>query len=373
MYRLVWLDRKMFKKYRINDSGGTMRENIILAVIFCAVLMTGAVIVAKRYIQVIKKSERAHRDNILNNIANNSDVIIVVYSYQKKMVEYVSDSVSWMFGIDKKEVIKDVAFLFHQLKFSPTDEVVRDFQCGNLQLFVQKEYEVVSSESEQKRWIRVKIVPYQKGRYLLIVQDKTMEHELSETLLITVNAMDDMKQANHRLFSMMEQNEPERSAKKLFEQPELVIKVEEEEGKDQQNDVLCLPEYNGKRILLVEDNTLNLERAYRLLKYTGVKIDTAINGEQAVERFRSSCEGYYDLVFMDIQMPIMDGNEATRKIRAMERKDAKVIPIVAMTAYIFAEDIRISLKAGMDMHITKPLDVQKLSDVMKKYLAKSNS
>ena len=88
-----------------------------------------------------------------------------------------------------------------------------------------------------------------------------------------------------------------------------------------------------------------------------------------MEKVKASSLKTYDVILMDIQMPVMDGNEATKKIRAMERRDAKVIPIVAMTAYIFTEDIRASIQAGMDMHIAKPLNTQKLSDVMKKYLA----
>lgn len=117
-------------------------------------------------------------------------------------------------------------------------------------------------------------------------------------------------------------------------------------------------DFQNKRILLAEDNELNREIAIELLgEETGAVIVEAEDGKQAVELFERSAPGYFDMILMDIQMPHMDGYAATRAIRAMERQDAKTIPILAMTANAFAEDAEKSRQAGMDAHIPKPLDI----------------
>ena len=115
-------------------------------------------------------------------------------------------------------------------------------------------------------------------------------------------------------------------------------------------------DYSCKRLLLVEDNQLNREIAKEQLSITGIQIEMAENGQEALELFSGKPEFYYDLILMDIQMPVMDGLEATRRIRGLDRKDAGQISIVAMTANAFIEDRKMSLEAGMNAHITKPLD-----------------
>lgn len=116
----------------------------------------------------------------------------------------------------------------------------------------------------------------------------------------------------------------------------------------------------GMKILLVEDNELNMEIAESILSDYGATITTAVNGEEAVEKFTSNEPGTFDLILMDIMMPILDGYGATEQIRAYDRPDAKEIPIIAMTANAFAEDIQKCIDAGMDAHIAKPIDVNKL-------------
>ncbi|MDE7478741.1 MAG: response regulator [Lachnospiraceae bacterium] len=127
-------------------------------------------------------------------------------------------------------------------------------------------------------------------------------------------------------------------------------------------------DYSHFRLLLVEDNELNREIAVELLSQTGVQVETAENGLRAVEAFKNSPEGYYDLIFMDIQMPVMDGYEATRKIRQLPRADAESIWIVAMTANAFVEDIRLSKEAGMNEHCSKPVDADRLHEILRKRL-----
>lgn len=126
-------------------------------------------------------------------------------------------------------------------------------------------------------------------------------------------------------------------------------------------------DYTGKRILLVEDNELNREIAGEILQMTGTKVETAENGKIAVEKVEVSPKGSYDLIFMDIQMPVMNGYEATAAIRSLPGAKGK-LPIVAMTANAFAEDVQLAKNTGMNGHIAKPLDMNKLNDVLKNWL-----
>ena len=133
-------------------------------------------------------------------------------------------------------------------------------------------------------------------------------------------------------------------------------------------------DFKGKRILLAEDNELNREIAVELLgAETGAEIVEAVDGKQAVELFERSAPGYFDMILMDIQMPNMDGYAATRAIRAMDRKDAATIPILAMTANAFAEDEEKSRQAGMDAHIPKPLDVATVYKTLNEILHKNKN
>lgn len=123
----------------------------------------------------------------------------------------------------------------------------------------------------------------------------------------------------------------------------------------------------GKRILLAEDNELNWEVARELLSVLALELDWAENGEICVEKFRRSQLGYYDAIIMDVRMPVMDGYEATAAIRGLERADAD-LPIIAMTADAFSEDIQRCLACGMNDHLAKPIDIQVVTFKLKKYL-----
>jgi CheY-like chemotaxis protein len=116
-------------------------------------------------------------------------------------------------------------------------------------------------------------------------------------------------------------------------------------------------DFSTKRLLLVEDNLVNMEIANMILTQAGFTVETAENGKVAVEMVGSSEPGYYDAILMDIQMPVMDGYEATRAIRSLENKALAGIPVVAMTANAFKEDVDAAAEAGMQGHVAKPVDV----------------
>ena len=130
---------------------------------------------------------------------------------------------------------------------------------------------------------------------------------------------------------------------------------------------------SGKRVLLVEDNVINMEIAHAILEEEHLNITEAKNGKEAFEIFQNSRLDEYDVIIMDVMMPVMDGLEATKAIRMLEREDAKKIPIIAMTANAFEEDRKACLEAGMNEHIGKPIDIPQLKRVITKLLTKRGS
>ena len=123
-------------------------------------------------------------------------------------------------------------------------------------------------------------------------------------------------------------------------------------------------DFAGKRLLLVEDNMINMEIANMILTEAGFTVETAENGRIAVDKFEASEQGHYDAILMDMRMPEMDGLEATRTIRAMDRQDAKAIPIIALTANAFDEDVQRSLQAGLNAHLSKPVQPEALYETL---------
>lgn len=145
-----------------------------------------------------------------------------------------------------------------------------------------------------------------------------------------------------------------------------ILKKNGEDARDCLED-FANADYSGKRILLVEDNELNREIAIEIIGMTGVEIDVAENGKIAVDKIADAPENWYDLVFMDIQMPIMNGYEATAAIRSLSGARGHV-PIIAMTANAFAEDVQLAKNTGMNEHMAKPLDMHKLNEILKTWL-----
>ena len=118
--------------------------------------------------------------------------------------------------------------------------------------------------------------------------------------------------------------------------------------------------YEGCNILMAEDNEVNAEIAVSILGLSGASVDVAVNGRDAVDKFAASLPGTYDFILMDIQMPEMNGRDATRAIRKLDHKDAKTIPIFALSADAFVEDQRLSIASGMNGHFSKPIDFEKI-------------
>jgi CheY-like chemotaxis protein len=132
------------------------------------------------------------------------------------------------------------------------------------------------------------------------------------------------------------------------------------------NNTQNVDEFKGKKLLIVEDIEINREILMTLLESSGLDIDSAENGKEALDMI-TIAPNKYDIVFMDVQMPQMDGYTATRQIRALPMH-RKRLPIIAMTANVFKDDIEACLAAGMDDHLGKPIDIDKASDMLRKHL-----
>lgn len=126
--------------------------------------------------------------------------------------------------------------------------------------------------------------------------------------------------------------------------------------------------FDGHRILLAEDNELNREIACELLSEIGMVVETAQNGQEAIESIARRPDYYYELVFMDIQMPVLNGYEATRKIRNAGKRYTDQLPIIAMTANVFQNDILEAIESGMNDHVAKPIDMKVLSGLLRRWL-----
>lgn len=130
--------------------------------------------------------------------------------------------------------------------------------------------------------------------------------------------------------------------------------------------------FNNIHILLAEDNLINREIAVKILECKDIKVTLAENGQEAVDTFINAKEGTFDAIIMDVRMPVMDGITATRKIRAMERADAKHIPIIAMTANAFDDDRRECLEAGMNAHVSKPVNPVEVYEILSRIITGDN-
>ena len=144
-------------------------------------------------------------------------------------------------------------------------------------------------------------------------------------------------------------------------------------GRKEYEKTLSGASLDGKKILLAEDMEINAQIVKQFLLMKGVDTDIAENGREAVALFQESAENSYDAILMDIRMPKMDGLEAARQIRALDREDAGKIPIVALTANAFEEDVKLSLEAGMNAHLSKPIEPDVLFATLEKLLPAANS
>lgn len=342
-----------------------MEKNIVIILGCICFGMVMAVLGIGIYQKGMCKRERGFWKNLLNNIANSADMVFLLYSPERKKTEFVSDSIRWMLGLDKDQIEKNVGALFETLNFPSGDFLVQQILAGGILLSERKEYTLMPVGAQTERHLIVRAFPCDDGKVFVMIQDNTEEQSASESVYLAAAVLEALRVEYDLSSGGGSEDGQNKGEKSPFVKPQqkLLHEGQEEAGKGENL-------YNDKHILLVEEGESDRNSTCEILKKTRVQVDVAANGEEAVSLFSKSREGYYDLVFMDVQMPVMDGNEATKRIRELERRDAKVVPIVAMTTYLFTDDIRSSLRAGVDTHIAKPLSRRKVLEVMQKYLSK---
>lgn len=147
----------------------------------------------------------------------------------------------------------------------------------------------------------------------------------------------------------------------------LTKEVEKTEVAKKKDDSLDF-DFTGKRALIVEDNSINIEIAKNILIYKNFEAEVVVNGQECIDAFKEHEPGYYDVILMDIIMPVMDGLTATKCIRNLDREDAKEIPIIAMTANAFESDLKKSLDAGMNGYLSKPIDIKKMYTLLEQVI-----
>lgn len=339
-------------------------------------------------------------DELMDVILNQTDIAVAIYLPQKKHVEYVSESMKWLLGIDKQNVMDNMLTLFQRFKIPDSSELIQDFCEGNLKVSAQKEFYHISPKEQYGYWYVMKMIPYNQERYILMLTDISEKREMKKTMEVAINAIKRLNESRNEYLYVVDEDVRElitevarmvadekiqvtESVKKCMERTglsysrfsRLIDKIKHEN--ELEDDKVFLEdklkrrvekeEFTGKNILVVEENEINRKIACDFIEFTGANVVNAHNGPEALEIFESSSEGFYDLILMDVNMQVMDGNETAKRLRRLERKDAKIIPIVAMTSQIFGEKIRESLSAGMDMYIAKPLNIRNISIVMKKY------
>ena len=154
---------------------------------------------------------------------------------------------------------------------------------------------------------------------------------------------------------------------------EKILEMQAETGETSQLEKEEENDLEGMYFLAAEDNEINAEILREILSMENAGVEIVENGKLAVERFANSSENEFDAILMDVQMPVMNGYDATRAIRALEREDALEIPIIAMTANAFAEDEKEALNAGMNVHLAKPINVELLKQVIRQYTKSGNA
>ena len=149
---------------------------------------------------------------------------------------------------------------------------------------------------------------------------------------------------------------------------EMILEVQAEAGREEPAGEAGDGSLEGCRFLVAEDNEINAEILSELLDLEGASCEILENGKLVLDRFAQGQPGEFDAILMDVQMPVMNGYEAARAIRSLDREDAGTIPIIAMTANAFAEDVKDAMDAGMNAHVSKPIDMALLKQTVRKYL-----
>ena len=269
-------------------------------------------------------------------VLDETRVIQVATNLLGNAIKFTKNGGKIYFTVNEKEKINDKYVMFEIL--------VQDTGIGMSLEFQKKLFDAFEREENPTTSVVV-------GTGLGLSISKNIAHLLGGNL----SCKSRQGKGSEFLFTFKARIADEEKAKQLLKQNTEILNVNNED-------------FSNKRLLIVEDNELNLEIAMKIISRYGFMVESARDGSEAVDMIKKSKVGYYDLVLMDIQMPVMDGYTATTKIRALKNKALSNIPIVAMTANAFEEDKKKALECGMNGHLSKPINIQKLLEVMKNFM-----
>ena len=279
---------------------------------------------------------------------------------QQEYTEYIALKNSWFLADELRLCQVLVNLLGNASKYTPEGgnirfEAVETFIDGNASeiYFAVKDDGIGVRKEDQQRifqnfeQVRQKDSAYRQGTGLGLAISNRLIHMMGSNIML--------------------ESEPGRGS--IFSFTLRLPLTESPKEQKQEESENTAVELKGRRILTVEDNELNMEIISAVLEDYGIVVDPAENGKIALDKMATSPVDYYDMILMDIMMPVMDGLEATREIRKLNRPDARTIPIVAMTANAFEEEQKKSIASGMNEHLTKPLSMEKLEETLRKYLS----
>ena len=225
---------------------------------------------------------------------------------------------------------------------------VKDSGIGMTEEFAAKVFEAFERE-------RTSVVSGIQGTGLGMAITKSIIDLMGGTIVVNTAPHQGTEFVIHLRFKLQEESE---------DRTDTVQEISQESGQR------IAVDFTSMRLLLVEDMDINREIAAMLLKNLGFAVETAVNGQEAVDKVAGSMPGYYDGVLMDIQMPVMNGYDAARNIRSLPNEALSHIPIIAMTANAFSEDVKMAQEAGMDGHIAKPIDVNMMQTTLTDILSR---
>lgn len=290
-------------------------------------------------------------------------IVSLSFEYENNNIEQVYehekyDNLKVLIVDDDNDACKQAKMIFDKLG-AQTDYVLSGREAVN---------KVIDANKKDSDY-NICLIDWQMPEIDGIETTRLIRNETGDdTLIIIISSYD---------FSEIENEAKQAGANNFIQKPifsstvcDLLDSLKADNEINKSKNIISEKRYNftGKNIIVAEDNFINMEIALEFLKETNANIECAVNGLEVYEMFKKSPLNYYDMILMDIQMPVMNGYISTQHIRKLEREDALSIPILAMTANAFNEDISAALSYGMDGHIAKPIDKEKLLEYINKYM-----
>lgn len=354
---------------------------ILVTVIAFGIVVTILSYVIRRNRQNLRRKDTqlVYRDALFSTLSRNVNDVFMMLDAKNLRVDYLSPNVEKLLGVPEEEARDDIRTLDALAKNREIPLIFDQLLAIQPGQQVDWDREYIHRKTGEDRWFHGTAlcrVLYGRKKYILVLSDRTKEKRTNRALEDAVRAAQSASRAKGAVPSILSSGNHKLDMSGIESG---TIRIEEQQsnlaeafhgrkGSNQTDagmDMMPPPSekgghFRGKRLLLAEDNDRHRETAQELLEEYGFVLDTANNGAAAVRKVSAAAPGTYDLVLMDIQMPVMDGFEATRRIRALPEPALSRVPIIAMTDNVFDEDRRAAARCGMNGFVSKPIDMEEL-------------